>query len=51
LLERVAEKFAEFGINSVRIVVAQEAEARVDFLLEEFAVHAREGGEDLDECG
>ena len=51
LVQRIAKKLPQFGINGVRIVVAQEAQARVDLLLKELALHAREGRKDFDESG
>ena len=50
-VQGLAEKLAQFGVDRLGIVVAQESEARIDFLLEEFAVHARETGQHLDEQG
>ena len=47
----VPEKPAEFGINRIRIVVAEEAEAGIDFLLEQLAIRLRECGKNLDQCG
>ena len=50
-VQSLAEKLAQFGINRLGIVVTQEPEAGVDLLLEQFAVHPRETGKDLDEQG
>ena len=49
LLERLPEEPPQLGIDGLRIVVAQESEAGIDFLLEHLAVDAREGGKHLDQ--
>ena len=40
LVQGLAEKLAEFRIDRLGIVVAEKAKARIDFLLEQFAIHA-----------
>ena len=49
LIERLAEELAQFRVNGFRVIVAQEAQRGVDFLLQHDAVHLREGGQHLDE--
>ena len=49
LLQRIAEQLAQLGVNGIWVVITQKAEAGVDLLLEQFAIHAGEGGEDLDQ--
>ena len=49
LVKRLAKELSQFGVNGFRIVVAQKAQAGVDFLLEELSLHPREGREHLDE--
>ena len=49
LVERLAEEHPQLGINGFRIIVAQEAEAGVDLLLEQNAVRFGEAGQHLDE--
>ena len=49
LLQGLPEEGAQLGIDRLRVVVAQEAQTRIDFLLEQFPVHAGEAGENLDE--
>jgi hypothetical protein len=51
LLQRISEKLAQFRVNGVWVIVAQKSEAGVDLLLEQFAIDAREGREDLNERG
>ena len=51
LLQRITEKLAQFRVNGVWVIVAQKSEAGVDLLLEQFAIYAREGCEDLNERG
>jgi hypothetical protein len=48
LLERLPEEPPQLGIDGLRIVVAQESETGIDFLLEHLTVDAREGGKHLD---
>ncbi len=48
-VERLAEKLAQLGIDGLRIIVAQEAERRVDLLLEHLAVRLGKRREHLDE--
>ena len=50
LLQRIAEQLAELGVNGIRVVITQKAEARIDLLLKQFAIDAGEGCEDLDQC-
>ena len=49
LLERLSEKFPQFRIDSLRVIVAQEAKAGVDFLFQHFAVNPGEGSQHLDQ--
>jgi hypothetical protein len=49
LLQSIAEQLAELGVNGIRVVITQKAEAGVDLLLEQFAIDAGEGCEDLDQ--
>ena len=49
LLQRITEQLAELRINGIRVVITQKAEARIDLLLEQFAIDAGEGCEDLDQ--
>ena len=51
LLESLAEELAEFGVDRLGIVIAQEAEARIDFLLKHFPIDPGESGKDLDQRG
>ena len=41
---------AQFRVNGIRIIVAEESQARIDFLLDQLAVHTRKGGQHLDQC-
>ena len=50
LVQSAPEEVAQFGIHRLRIVVAQEAQAGVDLLLHQFAIHTRKCREHLDEC-
>ena len=49
LPQGLLEKLAQFRVDRLGIVVAQKTEARVDLLLDQLAVDARETGENLDE--
>ena len=51
LLESIAEQLTQFRVNGIWVVITQKAEARIDFLLEQFAIDAGEGCEDLNQCG
>lgn len=48
-VESLLEELAEFRIDGIRVVVAQEAEAQIDFLFDGRAVEVGEGREYLDE--
>ena len=49
LVKRLAEKHPQLGIDRLRIIVTQEAEAGVDLFLEQDAVRLGEAGQHLDE--
>ena len=49
LVERLPKEHAQLGVNRFRIIVAQEAKARIDLLLEKNAVGFGEAGQHLDE--
>ena len=51
LLQCLAEELAQFGIDSLWIVIAEEAEARIDFLLQHLPVDAGEGRKNLNQRG
>ena len=49
LLQRIAEQLTQFRVNGIRVVITQKAEAGVDLLLEQFAIHTGECCEDSDQ--
>ena len=51
LVQRLAEKTAQLGIDGFRVIVAQEAERGVDFILEDLSAGLGKCGEHLNEQG
>jgi hypothetical protein len=47
LVKRLPEQLSQLGVNRLRIVITQEAEARVDLFLHDHAVGLRETRQDL----
>lgn len=46
-MERVAEEFSQLRVNGIRVVVAKEAEARIDFLFEDVTISLGKRREDF----
>ena len=49
LVKRLPEQLAQLRINSLRIIVTQKSEARVDFFFEQNTIRLRKTGQDLDQ--